>query len=118
MAATQQTLLAALGGVIDPNTGIQVHCKFPPTLAEVKDFCDAEQARIERLKEPPLAMRSVTRKPGPPPGQSYEELFAKHGRPFGPFEAGRQLPYNARAPQKINYRQPYADDDRELAGES
>lgn len=26
-------------------------------------------------------------------GQSYEEMFAKHGRPFGPFEDGRQFPY-------------------------
>ncbi len=49
-------------------------------------------------------------------GLSYEELFAKHGRPFGVFEKGRKLPYNVRAPQKINYRPPYADDDRELIG--
>lgn len=30
-----------------------------------------------------------------PPGQSYVELFEKHGRPFGPFDKERQLPYSA-----------------------
>lgn len=28
-----------------------------------------------------------------PPGETYDELVARHGRPIGPFENGRQLPY-------------------------
>jgi len=36
------------------------------------------------------------RRPDPtPPGQSFEELTAKHGRPNGPFDKERQLPYSA-----------------------
>jgi hypothetical protein len=35
------------------------------------------------------------RVPPPPPGQSYEELMEKHGRPHGPFDKERQLPYSA-----------------------
>lgn len=36
------------------------------------------------------------RRPDPiPPGQSFEELTEKHGRPFGPFDKDRQLIYSA-----------------------
>ena len=36
------------------------------------------------------------RRDGPiPPGQSYVELFEKHGRPHGAFDKERQLPYDA-----------------------
>ena len=35
------------------------------------------------------------RSPAPAPGQSYTELVAKHGRPFGAFDKERQLPYGA-----------------------
>jgi hypothetical protein len=31
-----------------------------------------------------------------PPGQSYEEMLEKHGRPFGPFDKDRLLPYSAK----------------------
>ena len=34
-----------------------------------------------------------------PPGQSYAEMFEKHGRPFGPFDKERQLGYDARWPK-------------------
>ena len=34
----------------------------------------------------------------PPSGQSFEELTAKHGRPNGPFDKERQLPYSAAEP--------------------
>jgi hypothetical protein len=29
----------------------------------------------------------------PDPGQDFDTLTAKHGKPFGPFEKERQLPY-------------------------
>jgi hypothetical protein len=32
----------------------------------------------------------------PDPGQSYFEMVEKHGRPFGPFDKERKLPYDAR----------------------
>jgi hypothetical protein len=34
-----------------PVTGIQKHCKFPPSIAEVVEFCDDEQARQQRIRE-------------------------------------------------------------------
>ena len=36
--------------VASPLTGIQRKVQFPPTIAEVVEFCDNEQARIERVK--------------------------------------------------------------------
>ena len=44
------------------------------------------------------------RSPPIEPGQSYEELTAKHGRPNGPFDKERQLPYDARPPRTKNRR--------------
>jgi hypothetical protein len=35
------------------------------------------------------------RLPGCPPGQDYESLTAKHGRPVGPFEKDRHHSYRA-----------------------
>ncbi len=46
-----------------------------------------------------------------PPGQSYFEMVEKHGKPNGPFDPGRQLPYDAnvkvaaRAPRQGTARQ-------------
>jgi hypothetical protein len=31
----------------------------------------------------------------PEPGQDFTTLTANHGRPYGPFERGRQKPYGA-----------------------
>jgi hypothetical protein len=52
------------------------------------------------------------RRPEPiPPGQSYVELTANHGRPNGPFDKERQLPYGAspapkppKPPKEEDYR--------------
>ena len=40
------------------------------------------------------------RRPDPiPPGQSFEEMTAAHGRPNGPFDKERQLVYSAEPPK-------------------
>jgi len=40
------------------------------------------------------------RRPEPiPPGQSYEELTAAHGKPNGPFDKERILTYSAEPPK-------------------
>jgi hypothetical protein len=45
------------------------------------------------------------RSPPPDPGQSYGELFEKHGRPFGPFDKERELPYGvARVEARNDFR--------------
>jgi hypothetical protein len=40
-------------------TGIQRHCKFPPSIAEIVEFCDSEVARRARLEQlgPPIEVR-------------------------------------------------------------
>jgi hypothetical protein len=83
-------------------SGIQTHCKFPPSIAEVKDFCDdlerrstssadwearARRQLAERVGEP-------RRIQGPPPGKSYEEMTKAHpGRVVGAFDPDRQFVY-------------------------
>jgi hypothetical protein len=37
--------------VTSPITGIQRHCKFPPSIAEVVEMCEDEQARQVRIRE-------------------------------------------------------------------
>lgn len=37
---------------------------------------------------------------GPPPGESYEEMFAKYGRPIGAFEKGREFVYGTTKKQR------------------
>jgi hypothetical protein len=70
----------------DPRTGIAAQFKFLPAVAEVREFCDCEAARLHRLAREP-----VRRSPPPPqvrkaPGTSYAEMSAVHGRPIGRFE--------------------------------
>lgn len=38
--------------VCDPRTGIQRHCKFPPSISEVVEACDDEAIMVERRKRP------------------------------------------------------------------
>lgn len=88
--------------VTDPMTGIQRKVKFPPSIAEVVEACEArvtELAKIERYRSMGAVRTRIARTPGAPPGQSYEEMFAKHKRPTGVFEEGRQLPYSATSPK-------------------
>jgi len=78
-----------------PETGIQTRSQWPPSLAEILNACVAEQTHREKVARyssmGPIAKRL------PPPKfsvqQSFETMTKKHGRPFGPFETGRELPY-------------------------
>jgi hypothetical protein len=80
--------------VTDPMTGIQRRQTFPPSIAEVVSACEAEVIHREKISRyrsmpPPVSLPraqfSAT--------DSYEAMFAKHGRPHGVFEDGRQLVY-------------------------
>lgn len=52
---------AVIRDVTSPLTGVQRRCKFPPSIAEVVEACDAEVARIERIRRlgAPIAPRPV-----------------------------------------------------------
>lgn len=75
--------------VTSPLTGIQRKSKFPPSIAEVVSACvDAkiELAEAERRRnEPVRVVEKIVHDPIPP-GQGYEEMVAKHGKPVGRFE--------------------------------
>ena len=82
--------------VTDPVTGIQARNQWPPSLAEIVKACEAEAIHREKIAS--YATTAVVQRPRLPRPKfstqdSYEQMFAKHGRPFGVFESGRQLPY-------------------------
>ena len=86
----------------ETTTGIQSQCKFPPSIAEVKAFCEDLKRRENFLPEwekrarKQLAEREhePVRGVGPPPGRSYEELTKAHpGRVVGAFDEDRQFVY-------------------------
>ena len=85
--------------VTNPTTGIQTRCKWPPSLAELVEACNAENAY--RVKVAAYAeLRAIPRLPPPKfsIADSYDEMFKKYGRPNGPFERDgkwgkRELPY-------------------------
>jgi len=84
-----------------PETGIQTRLQWPPSLAEIVDACTAEQTRCREiayyssLPPPPPPREPAPRLPPPKLSveQSYEMMVAKHGRPTGVFETGREHPY-------------------------
>jgi hypothetical protein len=75
--------------VTSPLTGIQRKCKFPPTIAELVEECNAirnDMAEASRVRHEPE--RRAVRVEHPPmrPGEDYDAMFAKYGRPIGFFE--------------------------------
>lgn len=105
----QRYPMAIVEFVTDPTTGVQTRCKWPPALAEIVEACEAEYIYQEKLarynaipkpkfsQSPELSDRSTRGDGGP--GTIYsnlnDEARKKHGRPFGPFDLGRQLPYRS-----------------------
>lgn len=83
--------------VTSPTTGIQTRSQWPPTLAEIVKACQAEQDHLNLLAKYSNSPRSE-RLPAPKfsVAESYETMVEKYGRPFGPFEKGRQLPYGSK----------------------
>ena len=81
--------------VTDPTTGIQRRLKFPPSPAEVVEACTAEVNYREKVAKYSSIPTTAHRLPKPKYSSenSYDAMVAKHGRPFGVFEQGRQLPY-------------------------
>lgn len=101
--------------VTGPLTGLQRRCKQPPSIAEVVADCDAETARLEKIKR--FQAMGTVQKSLPPPVttiSNFDEMCAKHGRPLGPFERG--TPFEAHAgkrvamPGKAEFRQFTAAD--------
>ena len=70
---------------------------WPPTLAHCVAACEAEIVYRDRVRKYASLPPPLPRLPAPKfsAEQSYEQMFKKHGRPFGPFEEGREFPYNA-----------------------
>jgi hypothetical protein len=78
---------AVVDRATDPRTGIASECKWLPSVAEVREFCDATAQRLHRLAQPIHQRNSAPLSPHKTlTGQSFEEMFAKHGRPIGRFE--------------------------------
>lgn len=84
---------AVVRAVTSPLTGIQSRCKFPPSIAEVKESCDAEVDRLERIGRyaamgEPSRPRVSRRDPGcwanvfvPPTAPQYEKMIEKTRAP-------------------------------------
>jgi hypothetical protein len=93
-----------------PDTGIQTRSQWPPSLAEIVAACVAEQAWREKVARY-SAMGPVVKRLPPPmhsgalgdgsPGtiytaKAFQQAVEKHGRPFGPYENGREKIYDAK----------------------
>ena len=95
--------------VTAPTTGIQTRCKFPPSLAEIVEACNAEQAHLDKVWHYSSLPPPLPRLPASPrqpmygdggPGTIYTDYemamsrrVHKGASPFGPFDQGRQLVY-------------------------
>jgi hypothetical protein len=91
----------------DPKDGVAGRFTWLPTVSEIREECDrlqaADVAVLKRRRDfaEQMQLREEMERPPPRPlpeprGQilsNYDEAFAKHGRPTGVFEKGRQLPY-------------------------
>ena len=86
---------AVVDHVTSPQTGIQAKSAKPPVLADIVHALDervAELASIDRYEAMGTFRRHrPSRRPGPPFGQDFDTLTAKHGRPIGPFESNQML---------------------------
>jgi hypothetical protein len=80
----QRYPLPTVAAAIEPTTGLPSKCKFLPTLAEVKDFCDehcrpagyqVHQAAIaaQQLEDRRKREEELRRRPGP----TFERLWAE-----------------------------------------
>jgi hypothetical protein len=76
--------------VTSPLTGIQRKCKFPPSIAEVAEECDRVRDEIDaearRRASPRIVFKPPERRDRPKPGEDYDSMVAKYGRPIGFFE--------------------------------
>lgn len=75
--------------VTSPLTGIQRKCKFPPTIAELVEECDrvaVELVDTERRRNAPKMARDPVVHRVIEPGQGFDEMVKKHGKPIGRFE--------------------------------
>jgi hypothetical protein len=81
--------------ITSPMTGIQRRLKFPPSLAEIVEACQAEMAHLEKVRKYSSMPPPLPRLPKPKysADQSYEAMTKKYGRPIGVFEPGRRIPY-------------------------
>lgn len=84
--------------VTDPRTGLQRRLKFRLTIADVVEALEAEanwRDKVAKAQAISGGKNPTTLLPKPrfSVADSYEAMFAKHGRPFGVFESGRQTPY-------------------------
>jgi hypothetical protein len=80
--------------ITDPRTGVQRHCKWPPTIAEIIEACDKRMQHAAKMrqgkKHEPLAL-------GPPneARPTSEELKAKYGDNWGIAQEPKKEPQKA-----------------------
>lgn len=91
----------------DPKDGVAGRFKWLPTVSEIREECDrlqtADVAAAKRREDvaEQWRLREEAERPIPQPAaqqqrqilSNYDEAFAKHGRPIGVFEKGREHPY-------------------------
>lgn len=80
--------------VTDEITGLHTRQIWSPSIAELVSACEAEKSYLDKVAHYsalPVAQRLP--QPKRTEAESYTVMVEKHGRPFGPFEAGRILPY-------------------------
>jgi hypothetical protein len=86
--ADPETFLMQLGRVLErysdevitevtsPTSGVQRHCKFPPSIAEVVEACEAENARLLRIERyNSMGGIAARRPPGFVPQKCWATLF-------------------------------------------
>ena len=95
--------------ITDPKTGIQARLQWPPSLAEIVEAARAEQAHRDKIARyaamgprapalPKPSMSGVQGDGGPGTiytAKAFHQAVEKHGRPVGPFEAGREKIYGS-----------------------
>jgi hypothetical protein len=95
---------AVILAVTSPRTGIQRRLKWPPSIAEVVEACDAEaaqRARVARHNSMPPFRRLPPPAMKPESGTSYHEMVKRYGRPVGPFEESGDQWNRALAPPPL-----------------
>ena len=78
-----------VAAVTSPLTGIQRKCKFPPTIAELVEECDSvrrDMAEAERRRREPERKGVRVEHRQVMPGEDFDSMFKKYGRPIGFFE--------------------------------
>lgn len=105
--------------VCDPRTGVQRHCKWPPTISEIVEACDARVAdlkrkeRFENWGKSDADQRLLEHSDKPKP--TLEELHAKYGKDWGLIPAEPKKENEFKAPSLEQLQDFYARNPERVA---